>query len=87
MRKAKTEEKRCYQLLETSPSSLIPYTSTNCKSHFYPPLKDIKDIVDEINLFQIMRYPFGEENNPSSVSGKIRKGLGVFSLRPTRIQV
>lgn len=45
--KKKKKKKHCYQLLETSPSSLIPYTSTNCKSHFYPPLRDIKDIVGE----------------------------------------
>lgn len=31
-------EKHCYELFDKMPNSLIPHTSTNCKSHCYPPL-------------------------------------------------
>lgn len=43
-------------------------TSTNCKSHFYAPLRYLRYM--EQNLF-LMINPCGERNIPSSVSGKL----------------
>lgn len=55
-------------------SSLLAHTSTNCKSHFYPPLKDSKD-TGEGKIYSKGRHIHSEKKRFPSFDGVWQKSI------------